>query len=318
MQVLIKSLQTTSLTCLLEPWLRELGFSIFYGSILIKLYRILTEFQTRKAHRVCLRDKDQVVYLVAIVLIVVGYMSAWTALMVDGFFLGATGSSSSSNDWPLDESTLAFSPTMQAPLSTSAHEPAQWAFPKGQVGVAMTLPSDQAEVAPSNINGGPLVSNGAISDPLAAGQLEQPANWWSWARFKREPQPGAGSGGGQLYVLEAAQEQLELLARGLNSFGKLFLGLLETSHQYEQKYDELVYFVRCRKLTWDYVTESSEYILFDTGHSPAGKLAYHLAYYLACRLESACGAFFAPFRAQYLSLLELLESRLAMKTNPLS
>lgn len=84
--------EPTSITCLLEPWLRELGFSIFYGSILIKLYRILTEFQTRKAHRVCFRDKDQIVYLLAIVLIVVGYMSAWTALMVDGFFFSRQNS----------------------------------------------------------------------------------------------------------------------------------------------------------------------------------------------------------------------------------
>lgn len=87
--------EPTSITCLLEPWLRELGFSIFYGSILIKLYRILTEFQTRKAHRVCFRDKDQIVYLLAIVLIVVGYMSAWTALMVDGFFFSRQNSQTS-------------------------------------------------------------------------------------------------------------------------------------------------------------------------------------------------------------------------------
>lgn len=92
-QVFVRCFEPNSLTCLLEPWLHELGFSIFYGSILIKLYRILSEFQTRKAHRVCFRDKDQIVYLLAIILIVIGYMSAWTALMVDGFYFGrqATG-----------------------------------------------------------------------------------------------------------------------------------------------------------------------------------------------------------------------------------
>lgn len=73
----------------MESWLRELGFSFFFGSILIKLYRILTEFQTRKAHRVCLREKDQILYLLGFVLIVVCYMSAWTALLLDGFSLWA-------------------------------------------------------------------------------------------------------------------------------------------------------------------------------------------------------------------------------------
>lgn len=76
----------SGLGCLLEQWCRELGFALLYGSILIKLHRILSEFQSRKAHRVCLRDRDQIVYLLGLVLVVVGYMSAWTALVLDGFF----------------------------------------------------------------------------------------------------------------------------------------------------------------------------------------------------------------------------------------
>lgn len=69
--------------CLIEPWLRELGFGFFYGSVIIKLYRILAEFQTRKAHRVCVRDKDLLKYLFAIIFVIVGYLSAWTALLLD-------------------------------------------------------------------------------------------------------------------------------------------------------------------------------------------------------------------------------------------
>lgn len=75
----------TSVSCIVEPWTRELGFSILYGAITIKLYKIFTDFQTRKAHRVCFSDKDLVAYLLAIVVIVVGYMSAWTALVAEGF-----------------------------------------------------------------------------------------------------------------------------------------------------------------------------------------------------------------------------------------
>jgi len=47
------------------------------------LSRILAEFQSRKAHRVEIRDKDLVVYLCAIVVVVVGYMAAWTAVTMD-------------------------------------------------------------------------------------------------------------------------------------------------------------------------------------------------------------------------------------------
>lgn len=71
------------MTCFLEPWFRELGFAFCYGAIVIKLYRIYAEFQTRKAHRVCVRDKDLMKYLAGIVLVVLGYMSAWTALVLD-------------------------------------------------------------------------------------------------------------------------------------------------------------------------------------------------------------------------------------------
>lgn len=76
--------ESSTTTCFLEPWFREIGFAFFYGSVIIKVYRIYAEFQTRKAHRVCVRDKDLLKYLLGIVLIVFGYMSAWTALVIDG------------------------------------------------------------------------------------------------------------------------------------------------------------------------------------------------------------------------------------------
>lgn len=65
------------------PWFRELGFGFCYGAIIIKLYRIYAEFQTRKAHRVCVRDKDLLKYLSGVILVVIGYMAAWSALVLD-------------------------------------------------------------------------------------------------------------------------------------------------------------------------------------------------------------------------------------------
>lgn len=251
-QVLVRYFEPTSLTCLVEPWLRELGFSIFYGSILIKLYRILTEFQTRKAHRVCFRDKDQVVYLLAIVLIVVGYMSAWTALMVDGFLFAGQGNASAglANDHNGHSSTLS-SASVIFPTATTA-----------------TAATNLQRIERASNNGS-----------LAADPLPEVARYLRWSSSSLELSPllaanqpadqqGAASTSGQLsssssrmvsQLAEYAPEQLRIFARNLDSFGELFSGLLE---QGELKYDEssesFVAAVRCRKLTWDYVTELSK------------------------------------------------------------
>ena len=43
------------------------------------MFRILIEFRTRKAHRWVVRDKDLLKYLLAMVLIAIGYLAAHTA-----------------------------------------------------------------------------------------------------------------------------------------------------------------------------------------------------------------------------------------------
>lgn len=69
--------------CLLEPWFRELGFIVCYGAIILKLYRHLVEFRTRKAHRWVLRDVDLLKYLSSMLFAVICYMSAFTASSID-------------------------------------------------------------------------------------------------------------------------------------------------------------------------------------------------------------------------------------------
>lgn len=73
----------STLRCLLEPWFRELGFIVCYGAIILKLYRHLVEFRTRKAHRWVLRDVDLLKYLSTMIFAVVCYMSAFTASSID-------------------------------------------------------------------------------------------------------------------------------------------------------------------------------------------------------------------------------------------
>ncbi|XP_015919290.1 metabotropic glycine receptor [Parasteatoda tepidariorum] len=86
--VIIRYFEPTIFTCMIEPWFRGLGFAICYGSIVLKIYRILAEFQTRKAHRVCVRDKDLLKYLLGIITVVIGYLLAWTAVIIDNMTEG--------------------------------------------------------------------------------------------------------------------------------------------------------------------------------------------------------------------------------------
>lgn len=81
----------STLRCLLEPWCRELGFVICYGAIILKLYRHLVEFRTRKAHRWVVRDMDLLKYLCAMIVAVLCYLSAFTASSMDFLELGQLG-----------------------------------------------------------------------------------------------------------------------------------------------------------------------------------------------------------------------------------
>lgn len=81
--VLLHFFEASTLRCLLEPWLRELGFVICYGAVTLKLYRHLVEFRTRKAHRCVVRDLDLLKYLCAMVVAVLCYLSAFTASSMD-------------------------------------------------------------------------------------------------------------------------------------------------------------------------------------------------------------------------------------------
>lgn len=79
-QVVIRYFEPSILYCLLEPWARELGFSICYGAIILKIYRHLIEFRTRKAHRWVVKDTDLLKYLSVMLMSVLAYMAAYTAI----------------------------------------------------------------------------------------------------------------------------------------------------------------------------------------------------------------------------------------------
>ncbi|TGZ75346.1 hypothetical protein CRM22_000446 [Opisthorchis felineus] len=81
--VIVMYFPASDITCILVPWLRELGFSIMYGVLIVKIYRVLSAFQSRKAHRVHVRDKDILKFLGIFIVTTFTYMVAWTAVNLD-------------------------------------------------------------------------------------------------------------------------------------------------------------------------------------------------------------------------------------------
>lgn len=295
MSVLVRYFQPTSLTCLVEPWLRELGFSTFYGSILIKLYRILTEFQTRKAHRVCLRDKDQIIYLLAIVFIVIGYMSAWTALMVDGFFVrqdaGQALNGVSSQSSSLPEGDAFFLPPTKNSQADGSESPMSNVQRSELVKRALgdleqessltspfsydgQMPPFVARTITTTRPGSQLVDGGeqnkyhkpatnhhlelSAVPALVQNNSDLPPVYLNYHQGGGEDETRNMRRNPRETTSGLFNDHLEILAHGLNSFGELFLGLLESEQRFDLASDSYVLSIRCRKLTWDYVTESSE------------------------------------------------------------
>ncbi|XP_063902350.1 metabotropic glycine receptor isoform X3 [Zophobas morio] len=81
--VVVRFFEPSVVQCLLEPWAREVGFIICYGAIILKLYRHLIEFRTRKAHRWVVKDTDLLKYLLIMVMSVLAYMAAYTSITLN-------------------------------------------------------------------------------------------------------------------------------------------------------------------------------------------------------------------------------------------
>ncbi|KAL4712969.1 hypothetical protein ACJJTC_012039 [Scirpophaga incertulas] len=65
--------------CLAGAWLRELGFVACYGSVVLRLWVLLAEFRTRKAHRWTPRDSEVLRVVGAMVCGAACYLAAFTA-----------------------------------------------------------------------------------------------------------------------------------------------------------------------------------------------------------------------------------------------
>uniref|UniRef100_A0A1I8C1U7 G_PROTEIN_RECEP_F3_4 domain-containing protein n=1 Tax=Meloidogyne hapla TaxID=6305 RepID=A0A1I8C1U7_MELHA len=66
-------------SCWIADLGRQLGFTLFYGSVILKIYRNLQEYRVRKAQHVIVRELDLILYLLFAILIVLYGILAWSS-----------------------------------------------------------------------------------------------------------------------------------------------------------------------------------------------------------------------------------------------
>uniref|UniRef100_A0A672SZV5 G protein-coupled receptor 158 n=1 Tax=Sinocyclocheilus grahami TaxID=75366 RepID=A0A672SZV5_SINGR len=78
--VMIQYFNPSVFRCILLRWLRLLGFAIVYGTVILKLYRVLKVFLSRTAQRIPYMTSWRVLHLLAVILlVVVWFLVAWTS-----------------------------------------------------------------------------------------------------------------------------------------------------------------------------------------------------------------------------------------------
>lgn len=66
-------------SCWMAIFGRQLGFTLFYGSVILKIYRNLQEYRVRKAQHVIVRELDLIIYLMFALFVVVYGILAWSS-----------------------------------------------------------------------------------------------------------------------------------------------------------------------------------------------------------------------------------------------
>ncbi|KAJ8332387.1 hypothetical protein SKAU_G00425600 [Synaphobranchus kaupii] len=78
--VVISYFHPSVFRCILLRWVQLLGFAIVYGTVILKLYRVLKVFLSRTAQRIPYMTSCRVLRLLAVILLVVSwFLVAWTA-----------------------------------------------------------------------------------------------------------------------------------------------------------------------------------------------------------------------------------------------
>ncbi|KAL5021248.1 hypothetical protein ScPMuIL_000403 [Solemya velum] len=95
--------EASVLTCCLRFWFREIGFSISYGALLLKTWRISVVFRVRSAQRVKISDSNLIKRLLLIVSVFAAYTTARTIAgtprVIEGKHVTGLKAFQCSSDW---------------------------------------------------------------------------------------------------------------------------------------------------------------------------------------------------------------------------
>uniref|UniRef100_A0A914EIS2 ISXO2-like transposase domain-containing protein n=1 Tax=Acrobeloides nanus TaxID=290746 RepID=A0A914EIS2_9BILA len=75
---LLDWLNPESASCCMAIWMRQIGFTLFYGAVILKIYRNLQEYRVRKAHHVFVRERDLLKYLAGLLALTFMGLTAWS------------------------------------------------------------------------------------------------------------------------------------------------------------------------------------------------------------------------------------------------
>uniref|UniRef100_A0A1A8FK26 G protein-coupled receptor 158 n=1 Tax=Nothobranchius korthausae TaxID=1143690 RepID=A0A1A8FK26_9TELE len=82
--VMILYFNPSVFSCILLRWVRLLGFAILYGTVILKLYRVLMVFLSRTAQRTPYMTSWRVLHLLVVILLVVfWFLVAWTSAVCE-------------------------------------------------------------------------------------------------------------------------------------------------------------------------------------------------------------------------------------------
>ncbi|XP_069067463.1 metabotropic glycine receptor [Pleurodeles waltl] len=78
--VVILYFEPSTFRCILLRWVRLLGYAILYGTVTLKLYRVLKVFLSRTAQRIPYMTSGRVMWMLAVILLIVlWFLTAWTS-----------------------------------------------------------------------------------------------------------------------------------------------------------------------------------------------------------------------------------------------
>ncbi|XP_060594332.1 probable G-protein coupled receptor CG31760 [Ruditapes philippinarum] len=101
--LIVSYFEASVLTCCLRFWFREIGFSISYGALLLKTWRISVVFRVRSAQRIKISDTDLIKRLIIISLLFAVYSVARTVAgtprVVQGKHVSGLKAFQCSSDW---------------------------------------------------------------------------------------------------------------------------------------------------------------------------------------------------------------------------